>query len=117
MSTLRYTLKTIRSGQPRAYADSERVVQIHLENDDWRNPGTLKPMYVDESRAKEIARQLPLSGFIKTLSHERGHGLESYLDYFRPLDATTSDKIIPHGDPKQTVASIWEFRVVSPFTD
>lgn len=113
MTTTRITITVVRSGQPRAYADTERVVKVTFERDDWRKPSetNLGAMYLNAKVAEEYISQLPLSGYVATREKDRSHGLEPYLDYLKPVNPVA----ISHAE--EVTASIWEFRVVSPYCD
>lgn len=116
MSKRRITIETLRSGQPRAYADSEHVVRVTFEHTPWNDQsGEFAPDYKQESYVREELASLR-TGFTPKSRSEAGY-LASYLDYLRPVDPKTADELIPGGDPSQTLGSVWEFRVVSPFTD
>lgn len=112
----RYTIEVLASGQPRAYADSYLRVQVFFEhtsysglmNDGTNHPlleGNFSPWWMNEEVARRKLESLPC-GFITTTYDQRQFGLEPYLQYLKP--------ILPREDGK---AYIWEFCVVSPFTD
>lgn len=102
----RITTTVIKAGQPRPYADSEHIEQIKLEMyiAYGKEPGW-KPYGVTKDKAVALIVALRGGGpFV--MKAERQHGLDSYLDYFSPVD--TEDDFN---------ASVWEYRTVSPFTD
>jgi hypothetical protein len=121
----RNTFTVVRSGQPRAYADTEYVARITFEHCSPYGPAETRNMWqpqrVDEQRARAAARSF--FGYIDTTAKERKHMLDPYLDYFKPIDAGRVDRT---GRIDRTgrespdgvfVAAVWEFRTVSPFTD
>jgi len=129
MSKYRVTWEVLRSGQPRPYADTEYVVKVIFEHVPWNSKTKdFEPWYMDDDQAREELAKIP--GWSSTTRGTwRNHYLDSvkllpwcnhfdtYLDYVKPLQVITADLVIPHGDPKQEMAAIWEFRTVSPYTD
>lgn len=108
-------VRTIRSGQPRPYADTEHVVQLHFlsvpyQKYEWEPDLLYSPGAYEQEFGQQITKRVTdhvkhLVGFQRTKEeHARadfnGH-FDTYLDY-----------VTYTGD-----ASIWEARVVTPFTD
>lgn len=119
----RITIETLRSGQPRPYADSEHVVRVTLEHVPYafQAMGTWKvgewaPQFTTQDSAMEILKGLRC-GFISTSKMGRSDPFQTYLDYLRPLDAEAGGMYGMKHNLKGELASIWEFRTVSPFTD
>lgn len=109
---MRITFTTIRSGQPRPYADTESVTQIKCEHLPW-NKTEWEPYLVDEEAARRIA------GTFNPLPPKRHEAapFRAYLDYLTPVDPKRINNI-GREDPKAPVrASVWEYRIVNPFTD
>lgn len=102
----RITTTIVRSGQPRPYADTERVVRLTFERFGYVSKNWSEWL-VDEKQARLAARG-SMVGFIDRQRKDAGP-FDSYLDYMKPLG------------PIETLAGMhsaqWEFRVVSPFTD
>lgn len=113
----RVTTEILRAGQPRAYADSETVARVTFESTRWDSSSDreLHPSFLSEETASR--RLLGLQCGFCERRRGGGHPLETYLDYLRPVDGRPASEVIQYGDPDQIVASVWEFRVVSPFTD
>lgn len=124
MSAKRYTVNTIRSGQPRAYADSCLTVRVTFEETDPMlvSSDTFLPNYLSAQTVEGILTNILKCGFISTRRQERSHGLESYLDYLKPIDPKKigdpdfNEKRV-FGKPGTEVSHVWEFQVISPFTD
>lgn len=117
MSKQRFTVEVLASGQPRAYADTIHHVRVTFETSNWlKANGDLEPMYMTEERAREMIKALPLTGWVEKTKKDC-EWWETRLDWLKPIDAKLSSDVIPYGDPKQTVANIWEFHTTSPFTD
>ena len=75
----------------------------------------LGPWYMTE----EIVRERPpglLCGFTSKTKADCDW-FETRLDWLRPINPVTADGLIPHGDPKQALSSVWEFHTTSPYTD
>lgn len=108
MTKQRWTLEVLRSGQPRAYADSETVARVTFEYTPWNSEtGEFEPWPISEKSAREQLSGMRC-GFVATPKSEAGF-LGTYLDYLRPVDDRPED---PSGK-----ASVWEFRTVHPYTD
>src|SRR5262245_61297889 len=109
----RMTEEIIRAGQPRAYADTEYVCQVSFEHTSFQNPNDFVPFYMDKEDAFRKLKHV--NGFVERRRNERREGethmdadFATYLDYVKPINPTTADKIIDGGDPSQELASIWE---------
>ncbi len=118
MGQTRITINTLRSGQPRAYADSVTQVRVTFEQTD---PMLLKsdafiPMILPESAVVPWLKNLRC-GFIEERNPK--HGLEPHLVYLVPIDPVKigDPGVRAWGKPNEFVSHIWEFQVVSPFTD
>ena len=112
----RITIEILASGQPRAYADNEYRARVSFEATGLQSgEQPLVPQYMSEEAAR---RQLLRCGcnFIERLRKDATWP-QSYLDWLRPVDPKLASEIIEKGDPKQTVASTWEFQVTTPYTD
>lgn len=112
---MRVTTTTIRSGQPRAYADSERVCRLTFEVAAWNDPNDWRQVLVTEKVARETAEALPI-GFTSKKRNEVDW-FDSHLDYFRPIDPKRRNHFGAEDETAEPQASVWEFRVVTPFTD
>jgi len=112
-SKTRVTIETLASGQPRPYADHELRVRVTFEWTGWRGGEEFGPMPMAEERVREWLPGLRC-GFVGATRAEAGF-MGSYLSYLRPVDARTAADEIPGGDPRQIVASVWEFEVVTPY--
>lgn len=113
----RFTIEVLRSGQPRPYADTEHVARVTFEHTDWKTPrGPFEPWYMTEDIAQDYL-SIPGSGYVRATRKETKDWYSTYLDYVRPLDAKSASEVIDGGDPNRKVASVWEFRTVTPFTD
>jgi hypothetical protein len=111
---IRITCEYVRGGQPRPYADTERVVRLTLEHVPYR--ASFEPIFVEREWEWEpwsdITRSLieqyaRAFCFWKKTQQEHlqadfsGH-FDTYLDYLRQIPDTTN---------------VWEIRTVTPFTD
>lgn len=107
-------VRTIRSGQPSSYADTEHVIQLHFlsvpyQGLEWKPDLLYSPEGYNAEYAAEIISRV--TGHVKHLHRFQrtkeehmsadfnGH-FDTYLDYV-----------------KYTGDSTWEARIVSPFTD
>ncbi len=113
--TERYTIETLASGQPRPYADTIRHVRVTFESNGWQGGGELIPSFMSEDGARNRLRGM-LCGFTDKTAKDCDW-FETRLDWLRPVDGKPASEAIPSGDPKQVVASTWEFHTTSPFTD
>lgn len=109
---MRVTFNTIRSGQPRPYADTERVVQVKCEHLPWGKT-EWEPWSVDEEAARRLA------GAVYALPPKRAEAgfLGSYLDYFNPVDPKRVNRVGVEDSSFPRKTSVWEYRIVEPFTD
>lgn len=118
MTKHRFTVEVLASGQPRAYADTICHVRVSFENVPWNSKdGELVPSHMSEEAARGLLEKMPYAGFT---SKTKGPGCEWWekrLDWLKPIDGKPASEVIPHGDPKQICASVWEFHVTSPYTD
>jgi len=112
----RVTTEILASGQPRPYADTINHVRVSFESVPWDSKsGELEPSFMSE----EVARQRLLysgCGFTEKMKAD----VEWYatrLDWLKPIDGKPASELIPHGDPSQICASVWEFHTTSPYTD
>jgi hypothetical protein len=118
--TERYTIETLQSGQPRAYADTVHVVRVTFEWTGAFANEPLGPNWMSEEAARNRLKTLPC-GFMDTKRADAGF-LGNYLEYLRPVDPKTAKEVVaeqrfPLYAPDAILASTWEFKVVSPFTD
>lgn len=119
MSKFRFTVEILASGQPRPYADTIRHVRVTFEHVPWDSKsGELEPDFMGEEAARRWLAGIPCAGFVGTARN----GLdwkwpETYLAWLKPIDGKPASEIIPHGDPNQICAAVWEFQTNSPFTD
>lgn len=94
-------IETLRTGQPRAYADHERVERVTILSEDW--DGNLTPMNED------IAEQ-----YVDKLCRFRQDGtkipMKRGIDWATAFD-TYLKKIEKVGE------SVWEATYITPFTD
>lgn len=102
----RITTTIVRSGQPRPYADTERVVRLTFERVGYLSKNW-NEWLVGEKQARLAARG-SLVGFIDRQKKDAGP-FDSYLDYMKPLE--------PIETSEEVRSAQWEFRVVSPYTD
>lgn len=109
---MRVTFITLRSGQPRPYADSQRIIQFKCEYLPW-NKTEWEPWPIDE----EVARRL--AGAFNPLPPVRSEAgfLGTYLDYFNPVDPKRLNNFDREDSTGVVRASVWEYRIVEPFTD
>ena len=113
----RFTVEVLASGQPRAYADTIHHVRVTFENTNWMKPnGDLEPMYLTDETARQLIKAIPHTGFTEKTQKD-SEWWQTRLDWLKAIDAKPSSDVIPYGDPKQTVASVWEFHTTSPYTD
>lgn len=110
----RYTVETIQNGQPRPYADTVRHVRVSFERG-GPSPKQIEPAFMQEAVVRSFLKTL-MCGFTEK-SKDEVDWFETRLDWLRPMDGKPASEVIPHGDPNQTVASVWEFHTTSPFTD
>lgn len=111
----RFTVETLASGQPRAYADHLHHVRVTFEAMPWNSKsGEIEPCFVSEDAAIRMLENMPLAGFIRKAPAE---WYDRRLEWLRPIDGKPASEVIPHGDPKQICASVWEFQTRTPFTD
>jgi hypothetical protein len=92
-STVSYTIKTVRSGQIRPYADTVHEGIIELDGD-WYGK---RPDF-----GRGVVRQA-LAGIARPFTKEKDDErfwYEAYLDYL--------EKVEPH---------VWRFRIVLPYDD
>ncbi len=119
-STQRFTVETLASGQPRPYADHLWHVRVSFESTDFQT-GELAPRRMDEASARRYLKALPCAFTELTRADKRGKGedahYQTHLDWLKPIDGIPASEAISHGDPNQTVASVWEFQTTTPFTD
>jgi hypothetical protein len=113
----RITIDTIQSGQPEPWGAHILVVQVAFEWTPPLKPGSdFVPQFMSPDTARSYLKNLPI-GFVENERHERRDPFQSYLDYLKLIDPKSADQVIPNGDPHQALASTWEFKVVTPFTD
>lgn len=112
---MRVTYQVIRSGQPRAYADTEFVGRIVVEHQPWFPRGhepEWKPFGVSEEVARRLAFANSVDGVAPPFRKDAGF-LGSYLEYFVPISENTS--VVPQTG--RVSSSIWEWKIITPFTD
>lgn len=113
MTTRRITIETLRSGQPRPYADTEHHVRVTFETS-WSRGQPLKPQFIGEAHVREFLPHLRC-GFVTLLRKDKGPGQDDYykthLDWLRPVDAEAA------AAQNLVGASVWEFHTTTPFTD
>lgn len=86
--TIRITMETIRSGQPRAYADSVHEEVITIEHKPWNNPNEFVPWDITSSGGKDLSTTnipLVLSQYVPQLrlpTRDKAGMLQSYLSSF-----------------------------------
>lgn len=116
MSKRRYTVETLAAGQPRPYADSIHHVRVTFEWNGWaEDDAELEPNFISEDAARR--QLLTLScGFLEKTKVE-AHWADTRLDWLKPIGGKPASEVIPHGDPNQICASVWEFHTTSPYTD
>lgn len=109
---IRVTIDTVRSGQPRAYADSVSETYVLLETTPWNKPGAenLEPWDVTTRGGKPLGPEnVPevLKSYVPGLrvgpKSAQKYGLEPYLAAFGPA---------PSRGP-----GWYRYVVISPFTD
>lgn len=101
---IRVTGRIVSSGQPRPYADSATTAFVMFERHGWGQKD-FTPYPVTEEVARRAASGLMI-GYVPNTRAECTMPFQSYLAYFRPVDPAEEGR-----------ADIWEFRVVTPFTD
>lgn len=99
----RVTGRIISSGQPRPYADSQLTAYVLFERYGWADKD-FAPYPVTEEVARKAAAGLMI-GYTPTTKAEAPM-FGSYLLYFKAASKFENDR-----------ASVWEFRVITPFTD
>jgi hypothetical protein len=81
-------------------------------DDDW------VPVFYNVDRIQDLLERLHV-GFMR--KHTPKHGLETRLDWLRPIEPYKIGDPNPpkraFGKPGDLVPHIWEFQVTSPFTD
>lgn len=111
MSKVRITIETVRSGQPRPYADSVHEDIITLEHTTWQNPhGEFQPWDITKAglAGKPLsADNIPgiLAAYVPILrlpTRANADMLQPYLSSFWPVD----------GKP-----GVYRAVSISPFTD
>jgi hypothetical protein len=114
---MRITFTTVRSGQPRPYADTERVVRLTSESFAQYTTKEWEPWPIDENTARMLCDAAPVGFTYRTKSV--GEWWESYLSYFTPIDPKRlTNTGVETDDPTIPVkASTWEFKIVTPYTD
>jgi hypothetical protein len=123
MSKYRTTVEIIRSGQPEPYADTEYVVQVTFERTTYQDGDqTFHPYFMAEESALRNLRKV--DGFIERKRGERREGegymdadFATYLDYVKPIDHEPGEVYAQENYLLGPLASIWEFRTVSRYTD
>lgn len=111
---MRVVYQVVKSGQPRAYADSEYVGRVVVEAQKWRpaGEGPWEPFGVSEEAARRLAFAFNARPEGPPLKNEAGF-MESYLEYFRPVGEDTT--VLSHSG--RVSSSVWEWSIVTPFTD
>ena len=114
----RFTVETLASGQLRPYADTIHHVRVTFEHVPWNSKsGELEPWFMGEDAVRGDLEMMPLAGFTSKTRGDVYSWSDTYLEWLKPIDGKPASEVIPHGDPKQICASVWEFRTVSPYTD
>lgn len=111
----RITVVPMRGGQPRPYTDTETVVQVSFEQVPWLGKNedlTWVAWWITEADAREILPSLKC-GYINR--PRGGNWYDSYLDYLKPRAPTTQKNLVTKEE--EIRSWLWEFRVVTPFTD
>lgn len=127
MSQERITVNYIASGQPRAYADSRQITRVQFE----RTPSMWSPAWPSEVKPEDIPWEpnymnakfaedkLRRMGFLGTTPWKKDtkHGLDSYIEYIKPINPKKGGEVLKWGDPNEDVGDVWEFYIVQPFCD
>lgn len=104
MSGVRVTIETVRSGQPRAYADSVEEAYVLLEMTPWNNPNEFQPFALGDASLDNIPRILSqYVPALRTPLRKDAGFLGSYLSAFGPA--------LSRGP------GWYRYVVVSPYTD
>lgn len=111
----RYTVETLASGQPRPYADTIRHVRVSFESTPWNGGDELQPAFMSEEAARRRLQHTACGFTPKTASEVQW--FDTRLDWLKPIDGKAASEVISGGNPKQIVASVWEFHTTSPYTD
>lgn len=106
-SKIRVTIEHLRSGQPRAYADSISEALVFIEMDKWNAPGELEPYDftlkdMGPENVPELLKSL-VPGLRVPPKSAQKYGLEPYLAAFGP---------VPTKGP-----GWYRYVVITPFTD
>ena len=109
----RQTVEVVKAGQRESYQDTEMIVQVTFERTDSNN--IFAPDYISKDIA--LIRLHKVAFFTDHKKDGDKEPFRTYLDYVRPIDKITADQLVEQGDPNVVLHSIWEFRVVTPFTD
>ena len=101
----RYTVETLASGQPRAYADTIRHVRVAFEKrEDWRGSTEWQPATPTEAQVRETLKALRCG----------------FTEFVRPTGRpmTMEEVFTTRLDwLRQTSPGVWEFHTTSEFTD
>lgn len=117
MSKHRFTVEVLAAGQPRPYADTIHHTRVIFEHVPWdAKGGDFQPLYITEDRARSLLKEIPYANFIERTKQD-AEWWETRLDWLKPIDPKLASELISFGDPKQTLASIWEFHTTTAFTD
>lgn len=102
--TSRYTVETLASGQPRAYADTISHVRVTFEHIPWIGPNEgFQPWRMDnEELVRAVLKGLPcgFTEFVCPSNPTMDEHFRTRLDWLRQIE--------PH---------VWEFHTTSPYTD
>lgn len=109
MTIERLTTEYLHTGQPRPYADSYTLCRLTFERTGYKtgsDPKQLLPMSISEATACLAVNRYGFKFLSMPKKEDRKHGLDPYLEYFRPVDP--DEKGCSH---------IWEYKTVTPFCD
>ena len=113
----RYTVETLQTGQTKPYGDTVHRVLVTFEMIPYRGPQVdYQPMWMSENAVRDFLPNLKC-GFMNVEREQRKHGLDTYLDYLKPVNPKKASEIIPQGSPEQVQSHQWEFQVVTPWND
>lgn len=102
-------IKTLSSGQPRAYADSIYEAEIFAFQED---KGGKQPLLLDRETAKALARRFVQNWTLDKTEGEIGHGLETQLRVLETIKGPLGEDY--RNDDR---GCLWHVKVVTPYCD
>ncbi len=107
----RITIETLAAGQPAAYKDTRLHVRVTFEHVPYTS---LDLEFVEHNVPEEYVRKVLLGlncGFTEKVRKDPDcNWWDTRLDWLRPVETDP-------GNPKETLAYVWEFHTTTPYTD